>query len=571
MPSGLRKTSGNHFEIYYEKPWGGVASDSDPVDIADNELVAQVGVVVVDGALAQINFVADPAKEVFDPTLSTAPTTIFATFGLNGSIYAIDVLGGIYQLLSNWTFIALPPDAPWVIVDPVPPHRHRNQPGSAVIVINGTAYISNFLRNTLYTFDGFNYLIGSDYVAGLVFGILDDYLLQMNTNTNITAGSDGRQPMRINWSGPGKFTTWDASIDRTAGFNTLAGVEDRISGFLSFASVGVALTAKGLVQLSPTGIGVAPFSFTTLWTSAIGKGCIYTYTVVQYGEAGYFLTDSGVYKVSTAGISEVSLKARTAILNSLNLAGNNTNGIDISAYVATVMLYALNSSYPTPFYVLAGFPLSTAPGEYVPTLVIWLMDLNTGIWSQILLDVMDAVNQQYAVDTTAGFCSGVSLSTDEVLIAGNAFLQEQNQLNPLTILTVSYTDTNTGINYVISMSPYIYTRRNVDNATNYARPLGLAFKAEEIKIGYTRKPTMRRVVVKAYGFGDLQLNVTDVDGVVTSLGTITLNGTTNAKTYYSPKGIGTVECPQLSITSTNFKGVIVKAMMTGTFADGDID
>ena len=46
MPSGLRKTTGNHFEIYYEEPWGGVASNKSPVDIDPNQCVTQDGVVL---------------------------------------------------------------------------------------------------------------------------------------------------------------------------------------------------------------------------------------------------------------------------------------------------------------------------------------------------------------------------------------------------------------------------------------------------------------------------------------------------------------------------------------------
>ena len=69
---------------------------------------------------------------------------------------------------------------------------------------------------------------------------LDDYLLQFNTNNIV----DGPRPNRVNWSGPGKFSTWDPAIDRTAGFNDLASVEDQLTGFYSYASVGVAVTQK---------------------------------------------------------------------------------------------------------------------------------------------------------------------------------------------------------------------------------------------------------------------------------------------------------------------------------------
>ena len=56
-----------------------------------------------------------------------------------------------------------------------------------------------------------------------------------------------------------------------------------------------------------------------------------------------------------------------------------------------------------------------------------------------------------------------------------------------------------------------------------------------------------------------------------SFGNIILDGTTTSRTYLCPQGVYTGEAPQLSITSTNFKGVIEKVMMAGTYADGDID
>jgi uncharacterized membrane protein YebE (DUF533 family) len=92
-----------------------------------------------------------------------------------------------------------------------------------------------------------------------------------------------------------------------------------------------------------------------------------------------------------------------------------------------------------------------------------------------------------------------------------------------------------------------------------------------MKLGYTRKCTIRRAVIKAYGSGTLVCAITDVSGNVTSLGSITLDGTNNQRTYYTPRGVATVEAPQFSITSTDFNGAIVKVMLAGTYADGEID
>ena len=62
MPSGLRKTTGNHFEIYYEEPWGGVASNKSPVDIDPNQCVTQDGVVLRNGLMCYSNIASQNSK-----------------------------------------------------------------------------------------------------------------------------------------------------------------------------------------------------------------------------------------------------------------------------------------------------------------------------------------------------------------------------------------------------------------------------------------------------------------------------------------------------------------------------
>jgi hypothetical protein len=111
---------------------------------------------------------------------------------------------------------------------------------------------------------------------------------------------------------------------------------------------------------------------------------------------------------------------------------------------------------------------------------------------------------------------------------------------------------------------YVFNRNNVTTALNPPGMLFIKSKRWEMKLG--RKPTVRRVIIKAYGSGILTINVNDV-----SFGTITLDGTNNTKIYRSPKGTCTEEVPQVFISSSNFKGVIIKVMLAGTYADGDID
>jgi len=189
---------------------------------------------------------------------------------------------------------------------------------------------------------------------------------------------------------------------------------------------------------------------------------------------------------------------------------------------------------------------------------VWLMDVKTGIWSYIKYNVDDLVNAQHGTSQTGGLVTQLKINTfdfDPSIFADAQFS------NPLTLvyMVVQYATPVT-----VVMTPYLYKANTTDSTTNTAGPLNLTFRKEEIKLG--REPTIRRVLVKAYGNGTLTLSVSG-----TAFGTIVLDGTTTPKTYYSNQGIYTGEDPQLSITSTAFKGVIIKAMMSGTYADGDID
>lgn len=580
MASGLRNTSGNQFEIYYEQPWGGVASDKSYVDIEPNQLVTQQGVVVSSGKLEYLNFVADPRRlrwtqidplQVPVPTNSPPPGDSFPylLFELAGQIYGVDQYGYIY-IYTNRDNLPFTTSSFYPVVTggfPGPdiyviasdgPWSPGNAP-TAVQVVNGIAYIAVASRTSIYTFDGALYTLASNYTGGNVMGVLDDYLLQFNTNSLV----DGVQPNRVNWSGPGKFSTWDPSIDRTAGFNTLAAVEDQLTGFFSFASVGVAVSQKGLIELSPTGVAIGPFQFTALWTSKVGQGSIYPDSITQYGLNGYLASEDGVYKVSTGGgFQDVSGSARKAILTSINaIAGYPT--IFNQQVSGAILLYPFNGQYITPFYVLCTIPNASSPTNSDQTLTLWLLDITTGTWSSCVYDAPTLLQKQTGgtLNPTATILYAKIYTFQLVPIRdspfGGAISTVFNNAVTMVVLNISGT--------VVILTPYLYNNfGTVDTDVNYTGNLNLLFRGEEIKID--REPTIRRVVIRAYGSGDLAISDNG-----TSFGTITLDGTTVSKVYKSPRGNVTTQAPQLSITSSNFKGVIEKVMLAGTYADGDID
>lgn len=581
MPSGLRKTTGNHFEIYYEQPWGGVATDRNAVDIGENQLVVQQGAAIINGELSYFTAVANP--QLFQlQNKENDDSVVFVMFYYQGSVWVLDQFGNIYQYVYGGfstvsNFVAAPPDAPWVTSIFATPY--------AVQVINGQVYISNYDRNSIYTY-GLNpavaYTLASNYTGGKILGVLTDYLLQLNTNSS----TDGQQPNRINWSGPGEFSTWNPASNEVAGFNTLASVEDELTGFLSFANVGIAISQKGLVELSPTGVGIGPFNFTPLWTPNVGQGCVFPRTVTQYGQQGYLATDSDVYAVSTGGgFVGIGGSARSSILADLQVANvENADSSNPAFLVAGgVMLNYYNLPYSTPSYVLCAIVPNggNSSGLTIQDISIWIMDLKTNTWINTRLDVTQLFNNFNGTTIPQG---DISVTNINVLAINSALAATSSEVfgassfdTPLFLIYmngIASAGAGSGeYSCVLTLNAFntVSASLVIPNDVFTAGNLNLIFRAEEIKLGYTRKPTLRRAIVKAYGTGTLVLSVTDVTGVVISLGSIILDGTLNPKTYYSPSGISTVEAPQFSITSDNFIGSIIKVMLAGTYADGDID
>jgi hypothetical protein len=559
MASGIRETTKPQLEIYLEKPWGGVASDADAVDIADNQFVSGQGIIDIDGQLCQVNATADPGAFKFFPnSIGAVPLIIF---NIGGGLFAVDQFGAVYV----FTIIGGPPrfvfganasDGPWV-------GANLFTATMSVQTLNGLAYIGVPFRTSIYTFSGASgtgLVLASNFTGGSIIGTLDDYLLQMNTNSLV----DGEKPTRVNWSSPGAFSVWDPSIDRSAGFNTLVNIEDAITGFISLASVGLIIGQKGMVEASPTGIGIQPFSFTSLWTSEVGQGILYPNTVAQYGQNTYASSDDGVYKISTAGFNEISEHIRTLLLgpvqeSSLGFFGATRNIPPL--FAGNVLLYAYNSSYPTPYYVLATTTPQMASGQR-SMLIVWFLNLKTGIWFYQIFDFINLVNQQNGTAFTD--LEPAQLKIASVTTLG--FNAGANGFNTLPNLLIYGSGVNpsdaTGHAFIAPI--YIFNKKNLTTALNTPGNLAIASKAWEMKLG--RKPSIRRVIIKAYGSGSLNIFVNDI-----SFGIIQLDGTTTSKVYKTPMGICTEEAPQLIITSNNFKGVIIKAMLAGTYADGDID
>ena len=434
----------------------------------------------------------------------------------------------------------------------------------AVKVVAGVAYISVYSTSTLYAYTPrTSYVVATTYTAGQFIDILDEYMLQLNCNSTV----DGVQPTLVSWSSPDAFSTWDPAVNRTAGFQLLTSVEDYISGFIAVDNVGYILKRTGVTQITATGVAIGPWNFTTYWNSTIGQGLIFPYTLKQFGRYVFLATDSDIYTFYGGMFTSIGAQAKAAIFSSFNtnpaLAAVSNNLI-----TAGVSIYPFNDSVPGMEYVFIA-----ATSNSVGNIVFWFYNPALKAWTSVTRTIADLLGE---------FVTGATNVVVNSIQTASVFL---NALNPATaIVSVSnlpvllvYINFSYTVGELSVNKTFIYynlVNTPTADTTDITLPpgnLNLVFRSEEIKLGFTRKCTIRRAVVKAYGTGTLACTITDVEGTVISLGNITLDGTNNQKTYYTPFGIATVEAPKLSITSTNFNGAIVKVMLAGTYADGEID
>jgi hypothetical protein len=682
MPSGLRETSKGHFEIYYEAPWGGVASDKSQTDINPNQLVIADGISIRDGKLAYSNFLkgtgiydlellpptnvpppgayvnlaivssvsikyagnfdvppADPYAKWLGMEFTVGSTTdlkVGTTFTVtSGSIYPYggrtlsivtivdathftigylidDPFGdssspptygaGVMNYYSTTGGGAPNQDWPGAYAcllfnagnylcavdqygfsyiatlqsdDTIKFQYDQTAPGcpnpnfgipTAVKVVNGVAYISVYTTGILYAYTpGVSYTVASAIVAGQIIDIFDEYMLQFNTNIGgFSSGGMalGVQPCAVNWSGPDKFTTWDPSLDRTAGYQILTSVEDYISGFVAVANIGYIFKRSGITQITATGVAIQPFNFTTYWNSVIGQGLTFIGTLVQYGQYVFLVTDSNIYLFSGGNFQAIGDVAKTAIYSSFNSNPTNNN-ISLNLLSGGFLMYPFNGTVPCAEYLFCA-----SNNALTSQIVFWLFNVNNKTWTSVTKLTADLLAQYVANATsvTINFIKNASLYLNYLNSSLNLYF---NNL-PINITYINFSYLVAGVAY---QKTFLYfnivntTTSDTSPASLRSGSLNLVFREEEIKLG--REPTIRRVLVVASG-GNGNDCIVDISVNGVSFGSVNLINVAET-TYYSQEGIYTGERPQLTLASSTFNGRISKVMMAGTYADGDID
>lgn len=666
MSSGYRETSKPHFEIYYEAPWGGVASDLSQTDIQPNQFVVCDGLTIRNGILCYTNIAAQDSE--FELTLitptgiapygsggngayvnvaitniagippasgsppqyparlytvaSTAGLAVGTTFNVSGNdTVACNITDTIARIISGTQFstntsiltssVPVPsvggeltywnPNVPGV---PVPqdwpdayiclifnasnylcaidqygfayiatlqndgtvkfqldktasdgPTTNHGIP-TAVKVVAGVAYISVYGTSTLYAYTPtISYIVASTFTAGQFIDIFDEYMVQLNCNSTV----DGIQPTLFSWSSPDQFSVWDPSVNRTAGFQLLTSVEDYITGFVAVDNVGYIFKREGVTQITATGVAIQPFNFTTYWNSVAGQGLIFPQTLKQFGRIVFLATDSDVYQFYGGVFTPIAEPARAAIYSSFNLQPSS-NFTSTSLISSGFSIYPYNDTIPISEYIFIAITASIA-GD----IIFWFYQPNLKAWTSLTLSAASLLGQ-YVPGATNVVVNSIKAASIFLNPASVGVIASITNFN-VNITYINFTYTLAGVNHTQTYLYFNLVDSVTANTVNVTLPPGtinLKFRQEEIKLG--RKPTIRRVVVRACGTGTLQVNVGNV-----SFGTIILDGTSTIRTYLTSRGIYTGEDPQLSITSENFIGQIIKAMMAGSYAYGDID
>lgn len=202
------------------------------------------------------------------------------------------------------------------------------------------------------------------------------YLMELNFQllaANCIVAGPVNAPNRIFWTGPGAGTDWTSFVaGQTDLFNGLG----PINGLAKLYQAGYAFQQWGVVQIVPTGIGLAPFQFITMGSKA--KGSILPYGIASFGEnIACYIGKDNVY--SFDGTQSYPIGSRP-------IDGNRMLGARSRIFVD--LASALFSN-------IFGFILSSANGYdydsywlFIPSLnKAWVYHFDEGSWTQVFFNV----------------------------------------------------------------------------------------------------------------------------------------------------------------------------------------
>lgn len=225
------------------------------------------------------------------------------------------------------------------------------------------------------------------HYGSLLLGELANHIIMAYTFETTPDGNSTAYPQRVRWSNTGfnptlsgtfganlgtQGATFDPTVFVNAGYNDFLDVPDVITGLMSLGPNAYIFRQNGITEMTPTGVGTAPFDFNHMWASQNGIGNVYPFSIAQYGSNGIFISNEQIYQMTPSTMQPIGGGARDAIMADLAKAtGSPKASIDRGWRLGHVYLtYHLR------------IPLTNSMRSYVYSLEDnnWSRWTDTGVW-----------------------------------------------------------------------------------------------------------------------------------------------------------------------------------------------
>jgi hypothetical protein len=178
-------------------------------------------------------------------------------------------------------------------------------------------------------------------------------------------------PNRYYWSGIGDPTDWSGY---TSGLNDIANNLGPINGIIKLGVYGYGFHQNGIMQLVPTGVGTAPWSFYSIINTP--QGCVAPYSLCRMDDNGIeFAVYLGIDNVYTFDGSSIQPIGDMPV-------GNNRQRLGARSRILADVL----TSNPQTIYGLASY---TIAGQYfraywlvIPNVAVWVYNFDEGNWTR---------------------------------------------------------------------------------------------------------------------------------------------------------------------------------------------
>lgn len=567
MPVEIAKNgTDNIFTADYRAPFGGVNSSAYPTAIPGKDFTFMDGIYISNNILKTINFIP------FNPGTLTlggseqylgyipwrnynnvqSQNAIIGHVITDQSVYQViaNSGGGTISLSFNKTVTYTPAGGPSGNPNTYFHYIIINQVTTAQPQIYWTA--NGWHEIWMYDILSATATLVTNYVGGGVLGLLNNQLM----NIGGYSAADGFVPNRISWSAPGQygqFQPYDVGSgtgNYSAGFNDLPSTSDIPTNFFTIGTIAYIFRQQGITQVSPTGTGIAPFTFNHLWASEQGIGGAFVYGAAQYGSAIAFLTDNNAYTLGLSGLQEVSAEARSAIFKVINQSAKNFHADDTnpSSWLLKSVITPYVTESPDVFWLIGVVnPIIASPAFQF----VGISLSNQSVYTFGNLLPFTVVNSSDQI--------GLELSYFPTYLRTNinAAGQVSNQVSPIAVYLDGLASTGGTVSfYFMGHDP--------------AKVGTVTFKKEQL--GFLQEPTVSKGLLLAS-----LINITENGNVNMSFdGGLTYPVSVAVTAGVGNPGLGiiddlifdyvqTLERPQLSLQLTNIQ--VAEAWYQGTFED----